>query len=180
MRHIRLIGLISGFTLIELMVTISIMALLAVTAVPAFSRISAVNQLDNAAEEMKQMILEAQSLAMNPGNSCFGGSEVNLFKMTPTPPTFSLQIERTAEEGGICGIKEPNLLNTFSLNSGPIQLRFRIPDGKVNLTNYRPQNPTNLAEFYIKITSSKLEDSNNVRYVKLDVNTGKISITKTL
>ena len=56
----------SGFTLLELIVTFSILTLLIGTGIPAFRRFGRVAQLDLAADQVKGAILETRALALNP------------------------------------------------------------------------------------------------------------------
>ncbi len=55
-----------GFTLLELLVTASIVTLLIGSGVPAFRRFGRVSELDLAAAQAKSAILETRSLALNP------------------------------------------------------------------------------------------------------------------
>jgi prepilin-type N-terminal cleavage/methylation domain-containing protein len=56
----------NGFTLIEILVTISIMVLLLATALPSFKTYSAINDLDRNVELISSAITETQTLAMAP------------------------------------------------------------------------------------------------------------------
>lgn len=55
-----------AFSLIELMVTIGIMTLIFVTALPSFQKYSYINELDRATDTITSAILETQTLALAP------------------------------------------------------------------------------------------------------------------
>lgn len=55
-----------GFTLIELLITVAIVLIMAVVAVPAFNRYQSKAEFDNKVDETKALINEAHVLAQNP------------------------------------------------------------------------------------------------------------------
>ncbi|MDO8513161.1 MAG: prepilin-type N-terminal cleavage/methylation domain-containing protein [bacterium] len=55
-----------GFTLIELMITISIMGILTVVMIPAIRSFDRRNKVTSAAEQLKSAILEARNYSMSP------------------------------------------------------------------------------------------------------------------
>ncbi len=63
---IKFLKIKSGYTLIELMVSIGILALLATATAPAISRAKRQQELQQAALGLKSKILEAQSLSLAP------------------------------------------------------------------------------------------------------------------
>ena len=55
-----------GFTLLELLVSVSIITLLIGTGIPAFRHFGRVSQLDQAADQVKGAILDARAYALGP------------------------------------------------------------------------------------------------------------------
>lgn len=164
MRHIRLIGLISGFTLIELMVTITIMALLTVVAVPSFAKIAAKTELNNAADDVKQMILEAQSLAKNP-SSKYEGSDKIIVTVENNTANLYYHPQNAATNILIKSVVIPKgvtVTTTTRTSSSSSSINFEIPGGKVD------------SVLMVTVASDKLT-TNNAKSVTVNNQTGAVS-----
>lgn len=96
---------LSGYTLIELMVSISILALLATATAPAIIHAKKGQELQQAALGLKSQILEAQSLALAPPTPQAGKSfqyyGVKICDGLGVQPGFSYQIMAKVDDTDI-------------------------------------------------------------------------------
>ncbi|MCL5795050.1 MAG: prepilin-type N-terminal cleavage/methylation domain-containing protein [Patescibacteria group bacterium] len=113
-----------GMTLIELVVTIGIVMLLLLAGIPSYNHFANVNNLNQAADDVKSAILDTQSLALSP--------QENLNEAVPDQyDGYIIEFSNTSPEYYIYQVK----INSDPLvkNSMPVKV-FSLPTG-INFGN---------------------------------------------
>lgn len=123
---------IRGFTLIEMVTTISIISILTVMGVPAFYRYNQDNAPKMAAEDIKSYLTEAQSLAQSPA---IGDSDADYYYVHLSP------------EGKL---KLDNSLN----NPDPIK-KMEI-DSDAKILSITPSVPNEGITYYFKVPTGEI------------------------
>ncbi len=111
----------SGFTLIEMMVTIIIIGVIAAIAAPNFLGLLNRNRVNEAAKQIEGALKEAQRQAMRRGKQCS-------ITIDPTSSTIS-------NPANGCLLSNRNLNNLIQLNSNTTTITF---SGKGNITGATP------------------------------------------
>lgn len=118
----------NGFTLIELMVVISIIALLAGGGVAAFSSFNKTQTLKAAANDLKNNLRLAQSKALSQekpaGCSCLNG-----YQVTIAPSSYSIQAFCGVESPVPCGATQSFLVASGVSLSPSSTIRFWVLKG---------------------------------------------------
>ena len=112
-----------GFTLIELLVVIAIMAFLVVAAISSLSRSRTSREVKTSAENLRNFLTEARSLAMNPESTSFGTEKI------------IIQINKN---GDLISLSEKKTERTAT----PLSQNFK-PPSKVKIIPPTNSNPTN-------------------------------------
>lgn len=84
----------SGFTLVELILVVAIIAIVAASGAPFLARFMVVNNLENAVDRTVGSLRKAQAYAMDNKNDavwgvCVNSGRIRLFRGTCTTPTHS-------------------------------------------------------------------------------------------
>lgn len=182
----------AGFTLIEMIVVISIMTILTIVILAGYSSYRQRNNLKIAAQELRSALTEAQNMALAPrfpatgylvkinkaSGTSQGSYQVKYYTGTYYPPESTNYT--SSEVVGALRMPPKNVkIENFSSGGNPIpspiELIFTTPfelPGKPKKTclNY---DTTNTCTGEVKI---KLTQGSNSRYVKINLTSGEISL----
>lgn len=137
-----------GFTIIELLVTISIMALLTIAVLPGLRTLDRKNQLAVASADINSGILQAKSYAMAPrpedksvkdfGRYAFkiynnGNYEIDYVTNASTGTGFNTKVITSGKIPS--GVVVDNLCPSSDSKKGSIAVGFTVGDGKVSFDN---------------------------------------------
>ncbi len=174
-----------GFTLIELMVTIALVAILAALAVPGFAPLIASTRLSAATNELYTSLVQAKSEAVRSGSrvTICPSSDSSSCLISGTPNwatgwiTFADSTRATSDpvvDAGesILEIGQP-VSDTIRIIGNTSYASF-TSDGTPKLIN----GGTYLATIRVCSTSTNLTNDNRVRDIKI-IRTGRIEIVKT-
>lgn len=114
-----------GFTLLELMTTITIISILVATGVPAFANYQRHNSIRIASQDVKSFLVEARTLSLNPRPEDKGREYYFVtIDSSSGEPTISLGV------GDGPSIKGPiGLGNDVEVKQGVGDYAFKIPSG---------------------------------------------------
>ena len=167
--HFNKIHSKKAFTLTELLVVISIISIMAVMAIPAFNNYEKINALRLTAEEIQNMLLQAQSLAIGPRNSSdASGNKYYQFHRDDR----KLLVEYQSGTGSASrtdiirngAVESRSTISNFSTDL----VKFKVPGGAIDPTG-------GIIHFIIKVDKP---GDNRKRCVRIDPNTRNIQISK--
>lgn len=182
----------SGFTLVELLVTIGIIVLLMIVAVPNFAKYRNINDLNNAAKLIQSEIYKARNMALAPAVDKRPESDaysVDLISTNDTQGTiFSMRIWEINQNEDIAPkmIESINLPKNIAVDNTAVDLNgvnnymnivySILGYGRIEQITYMDADLVNNLNYSITISSSKV--GNDIKK-KLTVNkvTGQVSIT---
>lgn len=130
-----------GFTLVELMVTISIISIMTIVMIPALRSFDKRNKVMSGAEQMKSAILEARNFSMSPR---FSDSNIDRYAIKIPNINMANQIEYELgyldNDGGWQVISSRRLPSKVSIkyNNMPqtgdaLMIGFKVPDSMLIL-----------------------------------------------
>lgn len=132
-RHTRPSG---GFTLVEMLITVTIMAILAAMAIPAFSRLVANHRMVTSTNGFREALMEAKSEARtrNTGNPRSG---VSLRSMSGDENfAAGWQIFTDADLDGVLDAGTDNLLQQYAQAGGTATIRRVLRAGSAGAFTY--------------------------------------------
>ena len=117
-----------GFTLLELLVSIALIALMLGFLIPGFSYFDRINKIDRAAHNLRATILETKNYALAPRTQAVNVDSYIIKFNQPTPGQYGIY------EHGISGVE--NNVKTFSLPTGltfsalptPAEIKYSIAE----------------------------------------------------
>jgi prepilin-type N-terminal cleavage/methylation domain-containing protein len=151
-----------GMTLIELVVTIGIVSLLLVAGIPSYNHFKDVNNLNQAADDVRSAILDTQSFAMSPEQSkvtIYDGYSIEFFADTSDYKIYQYNSDNPDNKNLV---KSSSLVGVNFKSSPTIQFPI-AKQGKMDCSNL------------VKITvhSSKLDTD---KIIQVNCATGQMTI----
>jgi type IV fimbrial biogenesis protein FimT len=178
-----------GFTLIELMVTISILAILTTIAVPSFQRAIASGRLSNSVNEFNATLTLARSEAMRRGirvTVCKSSDGATCDTDSATPWNVGwIMFDDTIRTNAANAVVDAGETVRQVVGAQPSNISI-LGNADANLyVSYAPNGRTyNMVGGFLSgtlsvcSTSSSLDDLNRARLVRLLGNTGRLTIAK--
>lgn len=157
----------SGFTLIELVVTIAIAVVLAGFGIPAFRQYGARQELDTQAELVAEALREAQALSLAPERG------LNYYGVEFAPPNYQIIAHKTAS-GDLVPIKSQSInskvhFGTFLPDEAAVWI-FKVNDqGRISADSVNQ-----FIKFIIRLSHDRLPGE--VKTIKGTAATGLIEI----
>lgn len=168
-----------GFTLVELLITVGILAVLMIMAVPAFQFFRGESELNETAEEIINTLRLAQNKTLaSEGASNYGvhfeGDKFVLFKGTSYDPLAPdndthnlrkrLEIYEISLAGGGSEIIFEKLIGTTS-QSGSVSLRLKADVSKIRTIYVENSGRVDLSSLPTPSDSNRIKDSRHVHFV---------------
>ena len=165
-----------GFTLIELMVTTSIVVILLGAGVPAFRKFGRVQQLSLGADQVKSALLDTRGYALNPraernnttvNTDCLSGS---VYSIVFTPGNSNYQINE-----GTCVVSTGTLPSSISILSASSPISFAVGSGQVVAPVCVSGQPCN--DPSITLDHDQMGTS-DIRTISINRETGVVTVSK--
>lgn len=166
----------SGFTLIEILVTIAIVGLLLIVSVPAFRNYKYKNDLARGADMVQSAIYEAKNLALAPQVEKSDDVGYYVIKFTPASEGNEFYIYEAEDEN--TPYSSGNLVKKFDLPTGVKFDNTLLPEGIVFSIKDQAKIVKPKDDAYIKIYHEKIKsgDKNADRTIIVNHITGQVSI----
>lgn len=154
-----------GFTLVEMMVTVAIIGIMLISAIPAYGKYAERQKLNQAAKEVASVIRQAQNLALAPDeNKPSGVDSPNSYAFVCDNQTYEIRYAKDQEL--LTNYKTfPSLPKNISFDLSQ-KIIFRIPSGKI----------ANTGNIVIVLKDNKLT-SRNTKTITINAETGQVEIT---
>ena len=155
-----------AFTLIEALVVVGILIILLIMSIPAYRSYSKRNELRNAAEKIRQAIIEAQNMALAPKDSGeqlqYGSKSKNIINSNQYSNQFIVYKKIGSVETELKTYSLPS--NVEWANSSNWDVSFTPPYAKSSCNK-------------VLEISLKLKNSSETISINLNCKTGQINIT---